>query len=177
MNANLVKQEEKATLARLVQIMIDLGLRFVRDKTEDGQPTFKLEPPIDVFIHYDGKRAGDVATARYAVRQLVSQAVSPGAQSEGAKLMGGGTWQIDAELARRNGAATKDVLGGANIKKQDPNDPDKPPVDFFGRLIEVESATSSSVVQRPAKKFRVIYRFNEGSSSAVRKPIKMSSLM
>lgn len=76
MNANLVKQEEKATLARLVQIMIDLGLRFVRDKTEDGQPTFKLEPPIDVFIHYDGKRAGDVAAARYAVRQLIAQAVS-----------------------------------------------------------------------------------------------------
>ena len=29
----------------------------------------------------------------------------------------------------------------------------------------------------PAKKFKVIYRFNEGASAAVRKPVKMSALL
>lgn len=32
--------------------------------------------PIDCFVHYDGKRADDVAAGRFAVRQLVAQAVS-----------------------------------------------------------------------------------------------------
>ena len=32
--------------------------------------------PIDLFVHYDGKRADDIAASRFAVRQLVAQAVS-----------------------------------------------------------------------------------------------------
>jgi chromosome transmission fidelity protein 18 len=32
-------------------------------------------------------------------------------------------------------------------------------------------------VEQPKKRFRAIYKFNEGSSSAVRKTIKMSALM
>jgi hypothetical protein len=32
--------------------------------------------PIDVFVHYEGKRADDIAASRFAVRQLVAQAVS-----------------------------------------------------------------------------------------------------
>lgn len=34
-----------------------------------------MSRPIDVFIHYDGKRAADIAQSRFAVRQLVAQAV------------------------------------------------------------------------------------------------------
>lgn len=72
--------------------MIPLGLRFWVEKTEGGQPMMRLEPcvhhaihsyrscssirPIDVFIHYEGKRADDIAASRFAVRQLVAQAVS-----------------------------------------------------------------------------------------------------
>ena len=35
-----------------------------------------ISRPIDVFVHYDGKRADDIAASRFAVRQLVAQAVS-----------------------------------------------------------------------------------------------------
>lgn len=63
-------------LAHLVDLMITLGLTFEQEKTEDGQPMMRLEPAIDVFVHYDGKRAADVAAGRFAVRQLVSQSVS-----------------------------------------------------------------------------------------------------
>jgi hypothetical protein len=34
-----------------------------------------------------------------------------------------------------------------------------------------------SIAQPAAKKFRAVYQFNEGSSAAVRKPIKMSAMM
>lgn len=38
--------------------------------------TDMVRRPIDVFIHYEGKRAADVVASRYAVRTLVAQAVS-----------------------------------------------------------------------------------------------------
>lgn len=169
-NANLVKADERAILARLVDLMLSLNLRFERDKTEDGQPMFTLEPPIDVFIHYDGKRATDIAASRFAVRQLVAQA-------------------MEAELAKRRGNADggqggKPVHGFFKQAPATKGTPevidiaDRPPVDFFGRLIEIDpTITSLSVSGPPLKKFRVMYKFNEGSSSAVRKPIKMGAFM
>lgn len=36
-----------------------------------------LRRPIDVFIHFEGKRASDIAASRYAVRHLITNEVSP----------------------------------------------------------------------------------------------------
>ncbi|KAH8082309.1 P-loop containing nucleoside triphosphate hydrolase protein [Filobasidium floriforme] len=166
-NSNLVKADEKATLVRLVDLMIDMNLRFYRDKTEEGQATFRLEPAIDSLVHYDGKRASDIATSRFAVRSLVSQAV-------------------DAEVAKRRGAGSgkenKPLHGMFKTAPQEekPVDlADKPPTDFFGRAkANVLAAVGSKGIDgQPAKKFRVVYKFNEGSSSAVRKPVKMATLL
>lgn len=35
-----------------------------------------IDSPIDVFVHFDGKRATDIATSRYAVRHMVTHEVS-----------------------------------------------------------------------------------------------------
>jgi chromosome transmission fidelity protein 18 len=43
-NAGIVKPDERATLSRLVEIMIHVGLRFYQEKQEDGQPQMRLEP-------------------------------------------------------------------------------------------------------------------------------------
>lgn len=43
-NANIVKPAERAVLARLVELMIPLGLQFWQEKAEDGQPMMRLEP-------------------------------------------------------------------------------------------------------------------------------------
>lgn len=54
------------------------------------------------------------------------------------------------------------------------------PVDFFGRPIKRKQpeAVKDIIVPTPAlKKVKVTYKFNEGASSAVRKPIKMSALL
>lgn len=56
--------------------------------------------------------------------------------------------------------------------------------DFFGRKIVKATpvmtdneAENHVPVDEPVQKFRAVYKFNEGSSSAVRKTIKMSALM
>lgn len=79
----------------LVNKLLTMKLSFVQDKDEDGQLSYKLDPsvflssavcvateqsvrysPIDVFVHYDGKRAPDIAPSRYAVRHLITREVS-----------------------------------------------------------------------------------------------------
>jgi hypothetical protein len=61
----------------------------------------------------------------------------------------------------------------------------QPPTDFFGRLINVEkpiSAGPSEPAKVPAAatedgNCRISYKFNEGNSAAVRKPVKVSSFI
>lgn len=64
---------------------------------------------------------------------------------------------------------------------------DKPPVDFFGRPIVAKSSGKgkpSSKAQRGAavvpiaeRPYRVSYRYKEGNSAAVRKPVKLASFL
>ncbi|EJD53229.1 P-loop containing nucleoside triphosphate hydrolase protein [Auricularia subglabra TFB-10046 SS5] len=74
-NSQVIRPGEKKLLNRLVEIMVALDLRFVQEKSEDGNLVYRLDPPIDVFVTYDGKRAADIAVSRYAVRHLVAAEV------------------------------------------------------------------------------------------------------
>ncbi|KAH7107651.1 P-loop containing nucleoside triphosphate hydrolase protein [Auriculariales sp. MPI-PUGE-AT-0066] len=75
-NSQVIRADEKKLLSRLVEIMVALDLRFLQEKTEDGNLVYRLDPPVDVFITYDGKRASDIAVSRYAVRHLVASEAS-----------------------------------------------------------------------------------------------------
>ena len=75
-NSQVIRPAEKALLARLVGVMANLELRFVQERMEEGQLVYRLDPPIDVFVTYDGRRAADIAVSRYAVRHLVAAEVS-----------------------------------------------------------------------------------------------------
>lgn len=92
--STVTKPEERLIFDKLVQLMKTFGLSFVEDKNEDGQWSYKLEPfvvlqqklaarqltlefcrAIDVFVHYDGKRASDIPPSKYSLRQLVASTV------------------------------------------------------------------------------------------------------
>ena len=98
-NSQVVKNEERERMMRTVNTMILTKTTFAIDKNEEGQLSYKLDPyvplsvlllqnstrklivlrvdsPIDVFVHYDGKRASDIAPGRYAVRQMIVREVS-----------------------------------------------------------------------------------------------------
>lgn len=81
-------------MLKLISTMLGMKLSYVQDKNEDGQLIYKLDPsvfwhfsptsvadllpahsPIDVFVHFDGKRAADIAPSRYAVRHLITREV------------------------------------------------------------------------------------------------------
>ena len=51
-------------------------------------------------------------------------------------------------------------------------------VDFFGRPIVPKDTPSQGAKAVPkAKPYRVSYKFNEGNSAAVRKPVKVSAFL
>ncbi|KAJ6624531.1 hypothetical protein B0H10DRAFT_1943134 [Mycena sp. CBHHK59/15] len=195
-NSQVIRPEERALLTRLVEIMSTLELQFFQERAEDGQLTYRLDPPIDVFVTYDGKRAADISVSRYAVRHLVAGEIEAqlisrkvdivekakrGKHDFFGKSAGpkhsedmdhppsspGQPLNRDAPLNKR--ARTEAVVDIA----------DKPPVDFFGRLITVPSLKTTKAAERKNvdKKYRVTYRFKEGNSAAVRKPIKVKAFM
>ncbi|KAG6820837.1 hypothetical protein H0H93_010664 [Arthromyces matolae] len=205
-NSQVIKPEEKALLNRLVNIMAALQLRFFQERAEDGQLSYRLDPPIDVFVTYDGKRAADIAVSRYAVRHLMAKEVGNICYKlNSANLI---CIQIDAALIARDtdvvekGRRGKHEQWGATKTKsseeatdRDATEPrtkrprtednidiaDKPPTDFFGRVIAVNSRsnhkTASSKKVTETKQYRVTYRYIEGCSAAVRKPVKMGAFL
>lgn len=111
--------------------------------------------------------------------------------------------QIEAELLRRHQAAYPEASdsaggGGASSSSLGPHRPpakklktvagelvDQVPLDFFGRPIVLPPLSSTtttggdfdpSAEETSSSRFRIFYRFHEGSSTAVRKPLKMSAL-
>ena len=55
----------------------------------------------------------------------------------------------------------------------------KPPTDFFGRLVSIPSADSINTRghKNVGMKFKVSYKFLEGNSAAVRRPVKVNTFL
>ncbi|CAE6437376.1 unnamed protein product [Rhizoctonia solani] len=190
LNSQIVRTQERLVLKRLVEIMAAMELRYIQDKNEDGQAIYRLEPAIDVFVTYDGKRAADMNPSRFAVRQMVAE-------------------ELDASLERRRHDATtvSSPAGGLNFAGRKPKSTnpqvqetheaqaikdkkaaagEKQPLDFFGRPVVPKEKPASMVGRKPSSSIanksathgcKVKYKYNEGNSSAVRKPVKLSALM
>ncbi|KAJ3550684.1 hypothetical protein NM688_g5019 [Phlebia brevispora] len=195
-NSQVIRPEERTVLERLVDIMVSLELRFMQEKSEDGQLVYRLEPPVDVFVTYDGKRAPDLAVSRYAVRHLVAAEIDArlvNRQAEALEKSKGGARSFfskkrnTVEVAEEEAVAPGDgkLLAGESERgvfkraRRDDKVEEKVPTDFFGRPIVPKKGNRkpSSSRKVPMKRAAVIYRFNEGNSAAVRKPVKVAAFL
>ncbi|TFL01376.1 hypothetical protein BDV98DRAFT_548919 [Pterulicium gracile] len=182
-NSQVIKPQEKKLLARLVEIMVALDMNFLREREEDGQLVYRLEPPIDVFVTYDGKRAADIPISRYAVRQLVSQEIEMKAVSHHADFVEKESTSKRSFAARFSSKRRADGDDGDSPNKRARTAEavdivDRPPVDFFGRLIvkpvsRVEKGQPGEEGAKEKSGFTVLYKYTEGNSAAVRRPVKV----
>ncbi|EKM82410.1 hypothetical protein AGABI1DRAFT_89230 [Agaricus bisporus var. burnettii JB137-S8] len=172
-NRQVIRPEERLLLERLVEIMAALELRFVQDRAEDGQLSYRLDPPIDVFITYDAKRANDIAPSRYAIRHLVATEVDTKLAAKDfnvVELEKGGKRHVNRKITSGN---TEAEVPSERATKRQKTAPlaleDRTPTDFFGRAITVNAAAKpkSAAQKQTAKSYRVSYKFNEGNSAAV----------
>ncbi|KAG9080538.1 hypothetical protein FRC06_006459 [Ceratobasidium sp. 370] len=188
LNSQIVRTQERLVLKRLVDIMAALEVRYVQEKNDEGQLVYRLDPAIDVFVTYDGKRANDMNVSRFAVRQMIAEEL--GAEFERRRHEATAkSGQRDMGLGRkpRGGNGTTEEAGQSGTPKSlNPPVGEKRPLDFFGRPIVPKEKnvqpgvrrTSSTIVPAPLPTgYKVKYKYNEGNSSAVRKPVKMASLL
>ncbi|TEB25929.1 P-loop containing nucleoside triphosphate hydrolase protein [Coprinellus micaceus] len=181
-NSQIIKPDEKTVLDRLVSIMTAVELRFIRERSEEGTLSYRLDPPIDVFVTYDGKRALDLPVSRYAVRHIVAAEVDAKLYDRENDVIEKGKRgkHQGVGLGARDG--DDDGASGPNKKSKVEIDPaDKPPTDFFGRSISVTKNQKSKPISRKGSsqvnRFRVSYKFAEGNSAAVRKPVKVGCFL
>ncbi|KAF7311473.1 AAA domain-containing protein [Mycena kentingensis (nom. inval.)] len=229
-NSQVIRPEEKALLARLVSIMSTLELQFFQERAEDGTLTYRLDPPIDVFVTYDGKRAPDIPVSRYAVRHLVAaeieaqliarkvDIVERGQRGKHDALFGGSgnakssPYVFGLRLLEERAAYQSFSVKGDDHEQQhatssptkappnkrarteapaDVDIADKPPTDFFGRLLTAPTRTRGSSGSGRSKGvvgagagvgaekgvFKVAFKYNEGNSAAVRRPVKVGAFL
>ncbi|KAL1762152.1 P-loop containing nucleoside triphosphate hydrolase protein [Schizophyllum commune] len=180
-NKQIIKPAERAVMARLVGLMAAMEFRFLPERGEDGQLSYRLEPPIDVFITYDGKRAADIPASRYAVRQMIELAITR--QAEVVQKDATGKASVFnptvKSSAQANGAAPEHPNKRAKKDVAAPVEKEKVAVDFFGRPITKVSATQSKAAVRRnvEKRYRVSFKYAEGNSAAVRRPTKVSAFL
>ncbi|KAE9397337.1 hypothetical protein BT96DRAFT_940952 [Gymnopus androsaceus JB14] len=130
-NGQYVRPEERVlTLSRLVDILATLELRFVQERAEDGQLTYRIDPPVDAFVTYDGKRASDITISRYAVDARLASRQIPDIIEKG-----------PGKQSSFFGAA-KSKNNDATSSTQDDNGQRPPPVEFFGRLVQPSTTTN-----------------------------------
>uniref|UniRef100_V5GGK3 AAA+ ATPase domain-containing protein n=1 Tax=Kalmanozyma brasiliensis (strain GHG001) TaxID=1365824 RepID=V5GGK3_KALBG len=234
-NNQLSRAEDKQVFASLVEIMTSLNVKFVQDKISEeeaaatgqtaGALVYKLDPPLDIFTQFEGKRSKEIGPSRFAVRQLVAREMERrllrrNAGVEAGEDDAGSTSKTATAIYRSKSESANAVRDGIKGKK------DKIAVDFFGRPIVQKSASvpaGLSVVPIPdgmggkkrkvsegrssstsdlkkttddpmaadadssaaaaaekvesEDKIKVFYRYHEGFSNAVRRPMKISSLL
>ncbi|KAI8975765.1 hypothetical protein BDF20DRAFT_914624 [Mycotypha africana] len=173
-NQQLIKPAEKAKLTKLVDKMIEFGLNFRQEKTEEGQFVYKLEPPVEQLLQFELSSPKAILPRQYAVRQMISN-------------------EIETEILRRREEAANERNKGKERKnpaqeqisfteqlKNKINKEKQVPLDFFGRPIVPKQSSSSNQqkasthqlkMQVDEKNTPVAYKFHEGFSNAVRKPM------
>lgn len=158
-NPNLLKQDEKLKLEKLVNLMVQFGLTYVQKKMESGQYVYDLEPPIDQLLQFSQKTSKTTLPASYTIRQNISTEIERAQYriEEGKILKRGG-------IPKKQSSKPKDVSKNASAI----------PKDFFGRPIEVKQ--DKKEVKR-TDMYPIMYKFHEGFSNAVRKRITIGELL
>ncbi|KAI7865408.1 hypothetical protein BDF14DRAFT_1997167 [Spinellus fusiger] len=171
-NKQVIRPAEKLILTRVTNLMVEFGLTFILDKTEEGHLIYKLDPPIEQILNYESLSLKSVLPNTYAVRQLIAQEVET-------ELLRRRTKTVDRLengpmlRAQRRTLSDSEKEGRAIAEKGDYNASFGTPTDFFGRPIvsKVEDGVGQAMQIDKPKLVTVAYRFHEGFSNAVKKPM------
>ncbi|XP_044761359.1 chromosome transmission fidelity protein 18 homolog [Coccinella septempunctata] len=175
-NFHLFTTEEKEMFVRVVEIMIDYNLNYVQEKNSAGIYEFKLDPDVMPIVMFPNI-SQDRKVLSYFNKQLLSREV----EIERIKKV-----QISTRENPASNNSKKDVtllkspeeqklpnhlqrLKVKSLKKIEP----AVTKDFFGRIIQTPTGSNKG----PQLHGDIWYKYKEGYSNAVRKKIKMSSLL
>src|SRR5271170_1343873 len=168
-------------MSRVVDAMIQTGLKYTQYKVDDGSFVFKLEPPGIENLTTFGTESKSIR-GRYAVRQLVSREM----EREKIRRRRGGTllnMELVADLDFVEVVEPRGKKRGIEEVSQEKKIVvERVKKDFFGRVIAVEHDDDGKRIRTDSSSALKIQpdvwvRFHEGYSNAVRKPVVFAELL
>ncbi|GAB0095372.1 chromosome transmission fidelity protein 18 homolog [Sergentomyia squamirostris] len=169
----LLTPKEKSDLQHAIEVMADLGVKFMQVKGADGAFKYQMEPDIELLTIFRGSIEPPLS---YWTRQLLAREVDLENMRRAKPKLG--------EVIKKNTFMEKRIPNHL-MQSLQPKKVAKPSKykemvvkDFFGRavtkqaLLSVKEGGSDGLVKSP-----IWYRFKEGYNNAVRKDITMSDLL
>ncbi|KAL3273195.1 hypothetical protein HHI36_014650 [Cryptolaemus montrouzieri] len=178
-NFHLFTVEEKKTFYRVVEIMIDYNFNYIQEKNAVGFYDFNLDPDITPIVTYPVLTTQNRTSISYFVKQMISREVELG------KIR---RLQVGSDVTENEMKFVHKVEYSPQEDKQLPNHLQKLKVkslrkvetvvakDFFGRII-TKTDDQETDPKGPQINEDIWFQYKEGFSNAVRKKIKISSLM
>lgn len=74
-NKHLMSSEEKMTMARLIDVMLDQGLLYQQYKTQEGVYRYALEPPVHDLVGFSRAAMGTIMNFGYQATQMLATEV------------------------------------------------------------------------------------------------------
>ncbi|KAL5961936.1 hypothetical protein TSMEX_010249 [Taenia solium] len=198
-NTQLYDPLEKQHLARLVGLMIAVGLDWVPQQiTDTGEPAYRLEPPLGAVAQFPSTlRSPDLNSLPYAIKQVLARelAMERMRRAEAAnmhsELVKGGeaeanTSILSATTAVRKGRSTPMFDSFMAVRLAPTAAPlnltveKKVRRDFFGRpIVEISEKVESKENQPPTADSpinkTIFFKFKAGYSNAVRRPFSINN--
>nr|XP_053632708.1 chromosome transmission fidelity protein 18 homolog isoform X2 [Cherax quadricarinatus] len=196
-NTQLYSKQEKEDLAGLINTMISYNLTYTQERNLEGQYSYLLDPNMEELVYFPDIKPSKQLS--YPIRQLISReielekvrraeayflnqklnedsksAAKPPALEK--MITSNNSAEKHAEVTKSSSNSLPNHLQKLQAKPVSEITSPKAPRDFFGRIInqpvdqQVKNSTNEIV------KSDIWFRFKEGYSNAVRKPIKMSDL-
>jgi chromosome transmission fidelity protein 18 len=174
-STQLYSAREKQQLTDLVDTMISYGLTYKQEKGADGQYTYILDPCLEVVGRFPG--LPQKKQLSYSAKQLIAREVEVEKMRRTERIYSDHKPQnaegcCDVKAGKGSTTSLKDTV---QVSRPSQNFKEKPALDFFGRKVETKRGTGkggASHTDHP-----LWFRFNEGFSNAVRRPIRIQELM
>eukprot|EP00117_Sycon_ciliatum_P023729 scpid35668/ scgid20094/ Chromosome transmission fidelity protein 18 homolog len=202
-NTQLYNSKERQQLLALISNMISYNVTYRQERQQDGQYQFVMDPNAEVLVRYPG--LPQKKQISYSGKQLIAREIElekmrrleqgitgtvPGADTNGkpadepatravSPRPGSAAAPAPAVPAKSAAQVAKDARKKEieAKKKLLKNKPVKVALDFFGRPIPAKTTSSGSGGNSADGGSTLWFKFHEGFSNAVRKPIKIQDLL
>ncbi|XP_015122752.1 chromosome transmission fidelity protein 18 homolog [Diachasma alloeum] len=191
--SNLYSTKEKADFERLIDVMLDLGISFVQEKSEEGALDYKIEPDLyEAGIFPDCKARRPLS---YAVKQIVAHELEVERLRRAAVAWGASSEPEGSKDGEDEVSKPKEPIPSASAFR--PNHLSEmemvvtPKATKFRNFFEGFTKPSvNNVVEtspkgdKPGKQYRnliakygVWYKYTEGSSNSIRRNVSMEDIL
>ncbi|XP_011304841.1 chromosome transmission fidelity protein 18 homolog [Fopius arisanus] len=190
--SNLYSTKEKIELERLIDVMLNLGISFVQEKSEDGAVDYKIEPDLfEVGIFPECKTRRGLS---YAVKQIVAQELEV-ERLKRATLARGASSNPEGSKTPQGVNETPEIIPSVNAFR--PNHISEmerivtPKTTKFRNFFEGfkkpvvdTNPETSPKAEKPGKKYRnlvakygVWYKYKEGFSNSIRRNVSLEDIL